>query len=65
MKIEEFSRKLLTKREVATICGVCQRTVDYWINKKAIAYIKIGGTVRFLRSDLDAFIQTNRIGRPV
>ena len=64
MSIQRTARELLTKQEIAGACGVCLRTVDYWIDRKEIAYVKIGGAVRFLPSDLDAFIQRNRIGRP-
>ena len=63
MNIQE-SAQLLTKREVAVRLGVCLRTVDTWISRNAIAYVRLGGRVRFLPSDVDAFIQTNRIGRP-
>jgi excisionase family DNA binding protein len=65
MGLQKSAQELLTKRDVAKTCNVCLRTVDSWIARRAIACVKIGGSVRFLRSDLDAFIQTNRIGKPV
>jgi hypothetical protein len=55
---------LLTKRELAAKHRVCIRTVDSWINRKLIGYIKIGHTVRFTAGDVEAFIQKHRIGEP-
>jgi excisionase family DNA binding protein len=59
------SAALLTKRELAAKCRVCIRTVDSWINRKLIGYIKVGHSVRFTPSDVEAFIQKHRIGDPV
>ncbi len=63
---------LLTKAEAASYLGIKPRTLDDWRSQKAITCIERGakGTgkrqqgsryVRFLRSDLDAFIQSHRI----
>jgi excisionase family DNA binding protein len=38
---------LVTKRELATILRVSQRTVDYWMKAKILPHIKVGRLVRF------------------
>jgi excisionase family DNA binding protein len=53
---------LLKKDEVGKKARVCLRTVDYWIEKNQIPYVKLGGAIRFLRSDVDAFIRAHRVG---
>ena len=63
MKLQD-STALLTKRELAAKFHVCIRTVDSWVNRKLIGYIKIGNSVRFTPSDVEAFIQKHRIGAP-
>lgn len=50
--------KLLTPEEVAEIFKIDKRTVYYWIEKKAIPYIKINRKViRFRPVDVEEFIQ--------
>ena len=51
---------LLTKAEAAKILGIAPRTLDEWRKAEAIACIARPGFVRFLRSDLDAFIDCHR-----
>lgn len=53
---------LLTKTEAAELLGIAPRTLDEWRKAKAIACIVRPGFVRFLRSDLDAFINSHRKG---
>lgn len=53
---------LLTKAEAAEFLGIAPRTLDEWRKEKAIACIERPGFVRFLRSDLDAFINSHRKG---
>lgn len=55
---------LLTKPEVAKRCRVSLRTVDNWVERKLIGFVKIGYNIRILQTDLDDFIQRHRIGAP-
>jgi len=49
--------RLLTKREVAKRCAVCERTVDYWIKTRRIPCIKFGyRTQRFRWADVQRAI---------
>jgi predicted DNA-binding transcriptional regulator AlpA len=53
---------LLKTRDVCGKANVCQRTVDYWREKNLLPYVKLGGAVRFIPSDVDAFIASRRVG---
>jgi predicted DNA-binding transcriptional regulator AlpA len=53
---------LLKTRDVCQIGQVCPRTVDYWREKNLLPYVKLGGAVRFLRSDVEQFIRSHRVG---
>ncbi|NBR07882.1 MAG: DNA-binding protein [Planctomycetes bacterium] len=54
--------KLLTKREVAKILGVSPKTVDRFRNLKTnrLKCVKVNGTVRFERFDVDDFIKKHK-----
>jgi excisionase family DNA binding protein len=54
------SQRLLTKSEAAQILNISVRTLDDWCAAGSIACIKRPNYVRFLPSDLDAFIQRHR-----
>jgi excisionase family DNA binding protein len=43
---------LLTKKEVATLWRVGLRTVERWVELKRLRGVRIGGTVRFRRSEV-------------
>lgn len=51
--------KLLTPEDVAGWLGVTPHTLAVWrCSKRAgLAYIKVGGLVRYRSSDVEAFIQ--------
>lgn len=52
---------LLTKAEAAAYLGIAPRTLDDWRTAGAIACIERPGYVRFLRTDLEDFLQRHRI----
>ena len=52
---------LLTKAEAAAYLGIAPRTLDDWRAARAIPCVERPGYVRFLRSDLDGFIDRHRI----
>jgi excisionase family DNA binding protein len=60
-KTSEADTKLWTKREVARVTNLSVRSVDNWIARKIIPYIKLKGSVRFIPSDVEAFIKSRRI----
>jgi hypothetical protein len=51
---------LLTKSEAAKLLNISTRTLDDWRSSGAIACIQRPNFVRFLLSDLEAFIQRHR-----
>jgi excisionase family DNA binding protein len=52
---------LKNKAYVSQRAAVCLRTVDYWIERNLIPFVKIGSAVRFLPADVDAFITAHRV----
>ncbi len=55
------SSPLLTKAAAAAYLGIANRTLDDWRAAGAIACIERPGYVRFLRADLEDFLQRHRI----
>ena len=51
-RAESAADALLTKREIAPCLRVGPRTVDEWMRKGRIPYLKIGKTVRFCLGDV-------------
>jgi excisionase family DNA binding protein len=49
---------LLTKREAAQFLGVAERTLDQWMKRRLIPYLKLGVAVRFDRDDLREHLVT-------
>ena len=54
---------LLTKEQVAVHCQVCLRTVDAWMKRGALKFRKLGKSVRFRPSDVEAHLATFYGGR--
>ena len=59
---------LLSKKQAAELLKVHPRTVDHWMAKKIIPYIKVpagkggrAGVVRFSLNDLEAFLNSHRV----
>ena len=42
-----FEQRLLTKREMAAYFGITERTIESWMRRRYIPFIKIGQSVRF------------------
>ena len=57
--------KYLTRKEVAAKFGVDPRTIDNWREKYGMPYYRMGGQVRFVESEVDAWAKTMRRGKPV
>ena len=53
---------LLTKRDVAKIMRVSVKTIDRFRNRKTnrLKCLKVSGTVRFERNDVDDFIKKHK-----
>jgi excisionase family DNA binding protein len=50
--LDRASDRLLTKRELATKLRISIRTLDEWMRRGRIAYLKIGKTCRFRYGDV-------------
>ena len=48
--------------DVAAFLGVTQRTVRVWQTRQRIPFVKIGGTVRFIRDDVVDWAARHREG---
>lgn len=51
---------LLTKRDVAELLGISIRTVDKWVSRREIPFVRVGSLVRFERSAIDSWITRHR-----
>jgi excisionase family DNA binding protein len=51
------SATLHTKREAALYFKIGARTLDDWMKKGKLPYVKIGKLVRFRQSDLDRTLE--------
>ena len=56
--------KYLTRKEVAARFGVEVRTIDNWRSSYRMPHYHIGGQVRFVGSEVDAWAKTWRRGGP-
>lgn len=52
---------LLTKKQAAEYLGIAERTLDDWRSAKLIPVIERPGFVRFMRSDLEEFVDRHRV----
>jgi excisionase family DNA binding protein len=52
-KITPLSDRPVDKDRLAEYFGVSRRTIDYWVEKGRIPYIRIGNTVRFKIKDVE------------
>lgn len=52
--------RLLTADEAAIYLGTTKRHVDRMQQERRLAFVRVGGKIRFLVDDLEAFIDENR-----
>jgi excisionase family DNA binding protein len=56
------SNSLLDKIETAELLNISLRTLNNKLKAGAIPHVRLGKLVRFIPSDLERYIQANRIG---
>jgi excisionase family DNA binding protein len=56
--LADAAGRLLNKAELARFCGVRVRTIENWM-RLGLPYFKIGRTVRFKLSDINAHLEAN------
>jgi excisionase family DNA binding protein len=59
--VDGASDGLLNKRSLAVKLGVSKRTVDVWMKKKRLPFIKLGKTVRFRWPDVLEKLNAHRV----
>jgi excisionase family DNA binding protein len=59
--IERASDGLLTKRQLAPKLQIAPRTLDLWMRKGRIPFLKVGRTVRFRLGDVLEKLSTYRV----
>jgi len=53
----------LSVPQAAERATVSKRQIDYWRSRYGLPFLKIGGIVRILSTDLDAFLLKHRVVR--
>jgi excisionase family DNA binding protein len=61
MSIDSSPLELLTVSEVAEFLKLSVPTVRRLQQQRRIAFVKVGGRVRFTRSDIAAYLQKRRV----
>ena len=56
-------KKFLNVEEVAEYLDVPKATIRYWCFTKKLSYYKIGRHVRFDKSDIEKFLESNLVER--
>lgn len=59
--VSPIKQKLISKREAAQYLGISIRFLCALLSERAITCIRLGGRVLFDPSDLDAFIDSQKI----
>ena len=54
--------QLMSLPEVATYLGMAERTIYVWAQQGKIPAFKLGTSWRFRRSEIDAWLETQRSG---
>lgn len=55
-----MNEMLLSKKQAAAFLGIAPRTLDDWRKSRCLACIERPGYVRFLQTDLEAFLERHR-----
>jgi excisionase family DNA binding protein len=57
-KTPDLNSEVFDKHGAAMFLGFSTRTIDTWVQKKRIPFVKLpGGSIRFRRSQLIAFLE--------
>jgi excisionase family DNA binding protein len=56
------SSELMSLSEVAQYLGMAERTIYLWAQERKLPAFKLGSSWRFRRSEIDAWLETNRSG---
>jgi excisionase family DNA binding protein len=59
--LNDTRNRLLGKREMAPQLRISKRTLDLWMRKGFVPYLKIGGAVRFKLDDVLEKLSQHRV----
>ena len=54
--------ELMSLQEVASYLGMAERTIYMWAQNGKVPAFKLGAAWRFRKSDIDAWLETQRTG---
>lgn len=60
IKSKKKSSDMMTAAEVADYLGLAEKTIRNWTNSNKIPTIKMGGSARYKKSDIDEYIEKSR-----
>jgi excisionase family DNA binding protein len=52
---------LLTRPEAAQWLGTSERHLERLTSERRIPFVRVGGKIRYLRADITAWLQANRV----
>ena len=47
--------------QAAAYLGCTPETLRVWVSRRKVPFVKVGRLTRFLKSDLDGFLEENRV----
>jgi excisionase family DNA binding protein len=59
-----FEHRVFTKKELAAYFGVAERTIEHWMRRRYLPYLKLGGTIRFKMDDVLRHLEANHRVKP-
>jgi predicted DNA-binding transcriptional regulator AlpA len=62
MDVKTSGNEAVNEKRAASILNVSTKTLQAWrFQRRGPSYIKLGRAVRYLLSDLDLFLQNNKV----
>lgn len=61
MTISNSDERTLSNDEAAAYLGCAPGTLRNWVSRKRVSYFKVGRLTRFRKSDLDGFLDRNKV----
>ena len=53
--------EILTVEEAASLLKMSKKAIYHRVDRKTIPHVRLGGSLRFLRSDLDAWLKEHTV----
>jgi excisionase family DNA binding protein len=60
MSVQALSAPLMRKRTAAALLGVSPTTIDRLVRAGQLPAVRVGGSVRFVLSDVEAFVERQK-----